>query len=274
MNIENAINVYTDGSSFGRPRAGGIGIRLVIVDSLGNEECEDVSLPGYAGATNNQMELHACIIGIKKAICHPSFGSIGRIIVHSDSKYVVDNYARALYGWSKRKWRNYEGKPVDNAHQWKELLKIVKKCPKKVEFRWVKGHAKDQHNKAADRMARESGKKALNPPLNIVKIRRKLSTKSVVPGCVPLNNQRVSIRIITDQYLRLQKCYKYKYEVISRNSAYYGDVDLIYSETMLNAGHCYSVRVNDNPKIPTITKVFKELPKFKGKIKGHIKRAV
>ncbi len=59
MIIENAINIYTDGSSFSRPRLGGIGIRLVIINSLGQEEVEDISLAGYAAATNNQMELYA-----------------------------------------------------------------------------------------------------------------------------------------------------------------------------------------------------------------------
>ncbi len=264
MNIDDAINVYTDGSSFSKPRrTGGIGIRLVIVNSLGCEEFEDILLTGYPGATSNQMELHACIDGIKEAMRHSSFGSFKRIAIHSDSKYVVDNYIRARCGWSRNRWRNYQGKPVDNAPLWKKLLKTVGKCPKRVEFHWVKGHAKDQHNKAADKLARQSAKNAFNPSLSIVKVRRKLSTKSVVPGCVPMQNQRISIRIITDEYLRLQKCYKFKYEVISKNSPHYRKVDLAYSKLMLNAGHCYSVRFNDNPKNPTIIKVFKELPKLK-----------
>jgi len=76
-------------------------------------------------------------------------------------------------------------------------------------------------------------------------------------------NQRVSIRIITDQYLRLQRCYKYKYEVISKSNPYSGNVDFAYSEILLDAGHCYSIRFNDNQQNPMILKMFKELPKTK-----------
>lgn len=261
MIIENAINIYTDGSSFSRPRSGGIGIRLVIINSLGQEEVEDISLAGYAAATNNQMELYACIKGLKEAMRHPTFDRFGRIAINSDSQYVIENYTRALYAWSKNKWCNYQGKPVDNATLWKELLHTVKKCRKRVDFYWVKGHAKNQHSKAADKLARQSGRKAFNPPLTIVKVRRKLSAKSVEPGCVPMLNQRISIRIITDEYLKLQKRFKYKYEVISKSNPYFGNIDFAFSEITLNAGHRYSIRFNDKPHNPTIIKMFKELPK-------------
>jgi len=262
MSIENAINIYTDGSSFSRPRAGGIGICLVIINPLGQEEVEEISLPGYAAATSNQMELKACIEGLKEAMRHPVFDSFEHIAIHSDSQYVVENKNTAFYTWSKNKWRNYQGRPVDNATLWKELLHAVKKCGKKVDFYWVQGHAKNQHNKAADKLARQSGRTAFNPPLDVVKVRRKLSVKSVEPGCVPMLKQRISIRIITDKYLKLQKCFKFKYEVISKSSPYYGNIDFAFSEIMLNAGHCYSIRFNDNHKNPTVIKVFRELPKI------------
>ena len=150
MVIENAINVYTDGSSLSRPRRGGIGIRLVTINSSGQEIVEDISPVGYAGATNNQMELKACIKGLVEAMRHPTYNNIRHIIINTDSQYVVENRQRAFFVWSKNKWCNQQGKPVDNAALWKELLNTVKKCNKRVEFRWVKGHAKSQgHPKAA-----------------------------------------------------------------------------------------------------------------------------
>jgi len=237
MSFENAINIYTDGSSFSKPRSGGIGIRLVIINSSGLEEYEDFPLPGYPGATNNQMELCACIEGIKIAMRRADFNSFARIAIYSDSQYVVDNRQRALYTWSRNDWCNYQGKPVDNATLWKDLLNTIKKCKKRVDFYWVKGHAKNQHNKAVDKLARQSSKTAINPSLSIIKVRRKLSAKSVDQGCVPMKNQRISIRIITDEYLRLNKCYKYKYEIVSKCSPYFGSIDFAFSKIMLNAGH-------------------------------------
>ncbi len=67
------------------------------------------------------MELHACIEGIKKAMRHPAFNKFNHIVVHSDSLYVVGNHKTALFSWSKNKWRNRYGKPVDNADLWDQL---------------------------------------------------------------------------------------------------------------------------------------------------------
>lgn len=54
---ENAINVFTDGSVKERPRRGGVGYRIVTVDEQGEEVTWDSDLPGYPGASNNEMEL-------------------------------------------------------------------------------------------------------------------------------------------------------------------------------------------------------------------------
>ena len=261
MTIENVIKIYTDGSSFSHPRSGGIGIRFVIVDSIGNETFEDLFIPGYKGATNNQMGLNACIIALQKIVKHAEFPKYWHIIIYSDSQYVVDNYARALFQWPKNKWRNNYGKPVENAELWKKLIAQVTKCKKRIEFKWVKGHAKDQHNKAVDKLAKRSAKQATNKPLAIEKIRRKLSEKSVEVGSVSMSDQKISIRIISDKYLKSQKCYRYKYEVISKNSPFKNDVDIIYSDILLNAGHSYFVRLNNDQKNPQILKLYKEIEK-------------
>lgn len=56
---------------------------------------------------------------------------------------------------------------------------------------------------------------------------------------------------------------KYRYEVISKSSPYFGNIDIAYAklEIMLNATHRYSVRFNDNTNNPRIVKMFRELPK-------------
>ena len=116
---------------------------------------------------------------------------------------------------------------------------------------------------AADKLARESAKKATNPPLSVFKARRKFSSKSVELGCVPMSNQRLSIRIITEYNLKAQRLFKYKYEVVSEDSPYFGNIDIVYAEReiMLGATHCYSVKFNDNPNNPRIVEVIEELPK-------------
>ncbi len=146
MVVENAINIYTDGSSFSHSRSGGIGIRLVIVNKEGFEEIKDISPPGFAGATNNEMELCACVEGIKQAMHHSAFDNFWNIAIHTDSQYVLEYYNKAIYEWPRREWCNYYGKPVANVELWKNLIRMLKTLDrnrKKFQFYWVEGHSKD-----------------------------------------------------------------------------------------------------------------------------------
>jgi ribonuclease HI len=259
MTIEDALNIYTDGSSYSSPRMGGIGIRFVTIDELGNDKPFDVDLPGYQGATNNQMELQACIQALKEAQKKYNLMEFKKIVINSDSRYVVNNYKNALFYWSKSGWKNLDGRPVENANLWKEFLKQVKRTGRRVDLNWVKGHSKDIHNKAVDKMAKKSAKNPLNKPLSVVSVRRKISSKATQIGSVEMLGQRLSIRIITTEYFRLQKLYKYRYEVMSKTSKYFGNVDLIFSEISIRDGHCYKVTMNRNTKNPTIMKVLSEI---------------
>jgi ribonuclease HI len=141
---ENTLEIYTDGSSLSNPRTGGIGIRYLYIGSDGNEKIEDLdNLLGFKNATNNQMELQACVVALEKAKKIKEFNRINKIVIYSDSKYVVDNYPLALFHWQKTKWITSAGNPVLNANIWKDLIKEVRKVGKPVRFIWVKGHSKD-----------------------------------------------------------------------------------------------------------------------------------
>jgi ribonuclease HI len=147
---EDAVNVFTDGSSLSGPRLGGIGIRLVTIDDDGNEVCEDEFLPGYRGATSQQMELTACIKGIQTALRHPRLATLKRICVFTDSQYVTRNINNAKFVWPTQQWRTTLGTPVLNAKQWKDLIKEMKNAGCRVEIRWAKGHSRrNPHNRTA-----------------------------------------------------------------------------------------------------------------------------
>lgn len=51
---EGALTVFTDGACLPSPRRGGIGIRFVRSDQMGNETIWDLEEPGYAGANEAQ----------------------------------------------------------------------------------------------------------------------------------------------------------------------------------------------------------------------------
>ncbi len=258
--LEKALNIYTDGSSFSGPRRGGIGIRFITVDGLGNEVIRNLEIPGYKGATNNQMELYACVAALREARDFLDLSSVDSIEVYTDSQYVSDNYKSAMFTWSGNGWRNRDGRPIANADLWKDLVKLIKKVqPLRVNVHWVKGHGKDEHNKAVDKLARNSAKNALNPPLTVVDVRRKKTDKSVEIGSVEMRGQRFRVRIITSEYWKTQKIVKYKYEVLSKGSKYFKNVDIFFSKIDMRVGHHYEVRVNKDTRNPTVTKVLREL---------------
>jgi ribonuclease HI len=256
---ENALNIYTDGSSYSNPRRGGIGIRYITIDESGNEVIEDHAPPGYKEATNNEMELMACVKGLEGACNHEKIDSVDKVYVFTDSMYVRDHLNRAIYEWPRQKWLNRNGRPIKNGTLWKDLVRQKKNVPRRVEFRWIKGHSKNPHNKAVHKLAKQSANGFLNPPLKVATVRRKITEKSVERGSVRMHGQELDIRIITDTLLRPQRIYEYKYEVISGTSEYYGNVDWLFSEHLLRAGHHYKVRVNDNTKNPRIVEVLNEL---------------
>ena len=99
----------------------------------------------------------------------------------------------------------------------------------------------------------------LREPLRAVRVRRKLTEKQSVAGSIPPDGQRVTIRVVVDRWLRVQRMYHYKIGVVSLDSPYCGNVDDFSSELMLNAGHAYDVRLNDNPKNPRIKDLYGEV---------------
>jgi len=222
-----------------------------------NKEDLDFCPEGYIGATNNQMELKACCEALEEVHKLNGLQRVSRIIIYTDSSYVVNNFYAAKYIWSKNKWKTKTGAPVLNTDRWKELIKEVLKVRKRVEIEKVKGHSKNKHNKAVDKLAKKSAKKATRSLPGFVDVRRKLSNKSVEPGSVEMLGQRLSIRIITSEYLTSpHKIWRYKYEVVSKKSRFYKNVDWIYYHGALKKRYIYLVSLNKNPDYPQISKIF------------------
>lgn len=256
MRDSNALNIYTDGSSFSSPRAGGIGACFVFPEHLGLSDLV-FSPPGYQQASINQMELQACIYALKKS--QQLERRWQRIIIHTDSMYIVRNYPKAMFEWSRNGWRRTGGSPVLNCGQWKELIKVIRGLGVQIDFRYVKGHHKSSENKTADKLARSSAQRATNLPLKVQNIRRKRSLLTTEIGSVRMLGQRFTIRLVTGEYLKEHREYRYRYEVISKSSAYFGHVDFIFSNVPLRSGHEYYVKVNSNQGHPQITKVIRDI---------------
>ncbi len=263
--MTDTLEAYTDGSCLSHPRRGGIGIRFVTSDKdTGEEITSDLSPPGYPNATNQEMEILACTTALREACERKWPDSIRRLIICTDSTYVQENYKRAIYEWPKHQWLRSTGAPVENAVDWKELAKWYKKAAYRFEvvrIEWVKGHSDNPHNKAANRLAKNSARNPWNKPRKIVHVRRKHTDETVERGSVRMEGQRLTIRVFQSGYLKLQNLWRCTYEVVSPESPNVGLVDLIFtnSANRLDAGHTYDVRVNSDDRNPRIVEVFAEV---------------
>jgi ribonuclease HI len=120
--------IYADGACIGNPGPGGWGAVIAEPPS----EYRELSGGPFPGSTNNKMEITAVIEGLRAS--PPG----AEVIVRSDSEYVVKTMT---LGWKR------------NANQdlWRQLDAEV--AQRKVRFEWVRGHAGDENNERADKLA-------------------------------------------------------------------------------------------------------------------------
>jgi ribonuclease HI len=133
------VEVFTDGACKGNPGPGGWGALL----RVGRHEKELSG--GEPQTTNNRMELTAAIRALE-ALIEPC-----AVVLHSDSKYVLDGITKWVHGWQKNGWKNASKQPVRNADLWHELIAAAKQH--KVEWVWVKGHNGHVENERVDALA-------------------------------------------------------------------------------------------------------------------------
>jgi ribonuclease HI len=245
---EDALNIYTDGSSYpNKQRTAGVGIRFLWINGSGNEETEDYAPIGWQKATVDEMEIEACTIALKEARrLFKDMSRFRRVVIFSDSLYIIDNFVKAMNVWPNRAWRGVNGVPVENIELWKRLRKEVNACPIRVKVEWVKGHKSNIHNRAADNLAKQSASMPFNKPLSISETTRKWSDRKTKRGCVPVAGQEIKIRIISREYKKHAKVYEYRYEVIDPADKSYKDLDFVRCGQGLSRNKCFRVRLNSD----------------------------
>lgn len=102
---------------------------------------------GFTLTTNNRMELMAAIQALEalKTGCG--------VTLFTDSTYVMKGLTEWLPNWKRRGWKTAAGAPVKNKDLWQRLDTACQRH--QIEWRWVKGHAGDPGNEAADALANE-----------------------------------------------------------------------------------------------------------------------
>ena len=100
---------------------------------------------GEPETTNNRMELTAAIEALNALKGRRS------VVLHTDSKYVMDGINAWMANWKQRGWKTSAKKPVKNKDLWQALDKAAAKHD--VKWVWVKGHDGNAGNEMADALA-------------------------------------------------------------------------------------------------------------------------
>jgi ribonuclease HI len=140
------VEIYTDGSCLGNPGAGGWAAIL-----LYKEHRKEIS-GNEPNTTNNRMEMLAVIEALKTLKITQS-----EILIHTDSKYVMDGATKWMFSWKKNNWKTANKQPVKNLDLWQELE--IQTAKHQINWQWVKGHNGNHFNELVDQLAREAALK-------------------------------------------------------------------------------------------------------------------
>ena len=100
---------------------------------------------GEASTTNNRMELRAAIEALN------ALNGARDVVLHTDSRYLMDGIRNWLPNWKKRGWKTAAKKPVKNQDLWQALDRATGKH--NITWKWVKGHSGHPGNEEADALA-------------------------------------------------------------------------------------------------------------------------
>ncbi|THW77639.1 hypothetical protein D6D19_02088 [Aureobasidium pullulans] len=160
--------IYTDGSSLGNGAHGavaGVGVYF------GPQDRRNLSEPlSGTRQTNQRAELTA----IQRAL---EIAPRNRpVTIYTDSNYSIKCVTEWFVKWKANGWLNAARKPVENKDLIEKILNLIEQrknmsqeISNKVEFVWVKGHATNEGNIAADELAvagaREAREILANPDI-------------------------------------------------------------------------------------------------------------
>lgn len=133
---------WSDGSCLGNPGPGGFAAVVLHPDTRADIA---VVVGGEPRPTNQRMEMTAAA----RAIAATPPGA--RIVVHTDSKYVVDGMTKWTRGWARSGWKKQDGAPVANLDLWQELVSVC--SGRFVSWIHVRGHVGIDLNERVDRLA-------------------------------------------------------------------------------------------------------------------------
>jgi ribonuclease HI len=152
--------VHLDESCLGNGREGdnpgGAGALVEVRIRTGIER-RDVTRHQPA-STNNRMAL------IGAAAVLQVLGGKGnrvRVLMVSDSQYLIRGMREWVPGWIRRNWTR-KGGPIENLELWQSLVEVSRSHD--VQWTWVRGHAGHPKNEYANDLAIDAAKNQASAP--------------------------------------------------------------------------------------------------------------
>jgi ribonuclease HI len=119
---------------------------LVEVRAPGGIERRDLFIHAPA-TTNNRMALSGAIAALQLL---GQKGNRLRVLIVSDSEYLVKGIREWAPGWQARNWTRKAG-PIENLELWRTLWQSLARH--EPQFTWVRGHAGHPKNEYANDLA-------------------------------------------------------------------------------------------------------------------------
>jgi ribonuclease HI len=258
-----ALKIYIDGSCRKNPGgSGGFAARIEYPFDWDRPD-ELLDYCGYFETNNNRMELRACLFAHEWILDRCEEVGVQHVQIVTDSKYVYDNYNRAI-GWSRNGWCNFHERPVENPDLWKDLLRIRRKLGfrLRVEVKLIAGKS-TPITKAVDRDAKTASTlpTRVDRGFQSGKIGRSKNNSGKAAKMYPAAGEELVIRIY--QTFVRGNVQKIKFQTFSEEKKDFFDKHVAYAEhtigNALHRQHVYRVRMNDVLQYPQILEILEEL---------------
>ena len=172
------IMVFTDGSAINngsKNAKGGVGVffadndpRNISKSIVSSNASSNASSNGTTKnkVTNNICELIGVILAIEKIVATEPTMSKLRIVLMTDSEYIVKSVLKYSINWRKNGYKNKQGKPIKNILLMKKVIELVEKYNVKLHHCLAhRTEPKDPYkrkiwygNKMADLLAKQGSK--------------------------------------------------------------------------------------------------------------------
>jgi ribonuclease HI len=106
------------------------------------------------------------------------------VLIHTDSNYSIKCLTEWFQKWETNNWKSSSGKDVENKDLVEPIIARIRErdlCRAKTEFKWIKGHANDPGNTAADLLAVQ-GSRNSTPDMRAADIKDISATLGGRPG--------------------------------------------------------------------------------------------